>query len=807
MNINILIRRINKNRKWFGLNVLGLSVAFACTLMVYSYVRNELSYDKFHSKADRISRLTINTNTGKSSMIDARIWEGWLPNLTETFPQIQDYVRLSSFRNAIVTIDEHSFYSKKVFSVDSTFFNVFDFELISGDEKTLFKHPQQVAVTQSIAEKYFGTTEVIGKQIKLLHQKEELADDYTIKGVIKDFPGNSHFKADFLCSFNLKNRDTWSYSYLLLSPNIKRQELQDSIQSYWDKRYAEIDYSPIANLQALTDIHLHSHKSRELEHNGNVNNLYLLISATLIILIIALINFANLNYVQFLSEQKNYIVKTVYGANRLKLAKEFLREIFVLIIVVIVIGYILVYYLSNIFGFNTIILALRNEIVTITFVFLLIAIVFAVLPFLYRKTNTTFLVSYSFKKGLFKTFLVLQFALAIIAIISTLFLQKQINHINKLHPNAKNADIIVIPNNPEHVVAKYETLKEQVLKHPEILQVSAVMEEPAGIVCDNFPYILEGDNSKDRKTINIMAIDSNFFSFFDIKPIAGTINLGTTTTIEWEQKAIQLWQMKNNNQEIPLELKEEFTPVRGKYIVNKMALEHMGIKNSQDAIGKSFQLDFMGEMFPQGEIIGVVNDFHYTNMYVKEKPLVMIARKIFSHCFLFRINENNKSGAIDALKTEWKKLNPDVPFQYEFITDSYQKVYKKEYEQMRLIMIFALISILLSAMGLFAMVSFTLKMKVKEIGIRKVNGANISEILFKLNKDFVKLVVTAFIVASPIAYYAMQKWLQNFAYKTTLSWWVFVLAGIIALIIALLTVSWQTWRAARRNPVEALRYE
>jgi putative ABC transport system permease protein len=807
MNIKILFRKIYKNRKWFGLNVLGLSVAFACTIMVYSYVRNELSYDKFHSKADRISRLTINSNTGKSSMIDARIWSGWLPDLKEVIPQIQDYVRLSSFRNAIVTIDEHSFYSKKVFSVDSTFFNVFDFELISGDEKTLFKHPQQVVVTQSIAKKYFGTTKVIGKQIKLLHQKEEVADDYTIKGVIKDFPGNSHFKAEFICSFNVNNRDNWSYSYLLLSPNIKRQEVQDSIQSYWDKRFAENEYSPIANLQGLTDIHLHSHKSRELEHNGNVNNIYLLISITLIILIIALINFANLNYVQFLSEKKNYIVKTVYGANRIKLAKEFLSEIFVLIIAVLIIGNIIVYYLSNMFGFNSIILKLIPQIIAISFIFLLITIVFSVMPFIYRKTNTSLLGSHTFKKGLFKTFLVLQFTLSIIAIISTLFLQKQINHINKLHPNAKNDDIIVMPNNPEHVVAKYETLKEQVLKHPEILQVSAVMEEPAGIVVDNFPYILGNDNSEDVKTINIMAIDSNFFSFFGIKPIAGTINLGTTTTIEWEQKAIQMWQMNNNNQEIPIELKTGFTPIRGKYIVNKMALHHMGIKNPQDAIGKSFQLDFMGEMFPKGEIIGVVDDFHYTNMYVEEKPLVMVARKIFSHCFLFRIDENNKSGAIDALKTEWEKLNPDIPFQYEFVTESYRKVYQSEYEQFRVIMIFSLISILLSAMGLFAMVSFTLNMKVKEIGIRKVNGANISEILFKLNKDFVKLIALAFVVASPVAYFLMQKWLQNFAYKTNLSWWVFVLAGVIALLIALLTVSWLTYSAARENPVKALRYE
>lgn len=804
--MEIIFRRIKKDQKWFGLNTLGLSIAFACSIMVFSFVRNELSYDTFHSKADRICRITANTNTGKSSMIDARVWSGWAQKLADEIPQIQNFVRFSSFRNTIVTIEDNSFYSKKVFGVDSSFYEVFDYELILGNKKTLFKEPKQVAITESIAKTYFGTIDVLDRQIKIVNQGNGVAEDYFIKGVFKDFPENSHFKPDLLCSID-ESRNSWSYTYLLLAPNIEFQQVQDSIQANWDKRYAEQDYSPIANLQPLTDIHLHSHKSRELEQNGNVRTLYLLISGALIILIIALINFINLNHVQYLSERKNFFIKTVNGATRINLAKEFLTESIVLTTLVVFLGFIIAYYLSDIFAFKAILHTSKISITAVTFIFVTIVSISAALPFLYRKTSQNLTLAITQKRDIYKVFVVMQVALSIIAITATLFMQKQINYINLLHPDAKNSDLVVVPNNPRHVTDSYETLKQQVLKHPEILNVSAAMEEPAGMVTDNFPYILEGDNSDEQKTINILCVDSNFFSFFDIKPIAGTLGMGTTPTLEWEQKAIQLWQLESNNEEIPAGLKEEFTPIRGKYIINKTALGHLGIENAEKAIGKKFKLDFMGEMFPEGLIIGVVDDFHYTNIYVKEKPLVMVARKMFCSNFLFRINPSKTGDAIAALEKEWIQLNPDVPFQYEFISDSYRKVYQKEYNQMKILMVFAIISILLSAMGLFAMVSFSLKMKVKEIGVRKVNGATVYEIIQMLNKNFTKWILIAFVIATPIVYYAMGKWLQNFAYKTDLSWWIFVLAGFISLVIVLLTVSGLSYKAARRNPIEALRYE
>lgn len=804
--MNNLFIKIHKYRKYFLINMFGLSIAFAFALLVYSYTYNELSYDKMHSKADRICRLTLNSNSGKTSMFDARIWTGFAPILLNEIPLIKDVVRLSSFRKTIVTIDHNSFYSKRVFGVDSTFFNFFDYELILGNKEKLFKEPYQVAMSERMAKTYFGTIDVLNKQIKIVSQSNGEAENYYIKGIYKDFPDNSHFKADFLCTID-EAENNWSYTYLLLNQGVDFKQVQDSVQANWNRRYAETDYRPIANIQPLTDIHLHSHKSRELELNGNVRTLFLLISGALIILVIALINFINQNYVQYLSEHKNHMIKSVHGATRIVLAIEFLKETFILMILVSFLGFTIAYGLSDLFYYKAILHIPKIYMAAVTFLFLAVVSIAAFLPFLHRKTHQNQNFGKQPKRNIYKVFLVLQITLSIIAIASTLFLQKQINYINRLHPDAKKTDLIVIPNNPKNAVHSYETLKQQVLKHHEILDVSAVMEEPAGIVTDNFVYKLEGDNSDGKKTINVLCIDSNFFSFFNIKHIAGTINMGTTTTLEWEQKAIQLWQLKSNQKDIPEELEKAVKHHRGKYIINKMALSHLGIENAEKAIGLTFQIELMGDLFPQGEIIGVVDDFHYTNIYVKEKPLVMVARKMFTPIFLIRIDPNKKEEAIAVLKKEWERIMPDIPLQYEFVTDSYHKVYKNEHTQMKVLMLFAVISILLSTIGIYSMVSFNLKMKTKEIGIRKVNGATISEIVIMFNKDFVKWFTLAFLLAIPISYFAMQKWLENFAYKTSLSWWIFAMAGLIALLITLITVSLQSYWAARKNPVEALRYE
>ena len=232
------------------------------------------------------------------------------------------------------------------------------------------------------------------------------------------------------------------------------------------------------------------------------------------------------------------------------------------------------------------------------------------------------------------------------------------------------------------------------------------------------------------------------------------------------------------------------------------------ISDPNAAIGKRFRLNFhLPWLFPEGEIVAVVPDFHYTNLHTKERPLAIVARKLFMHCFIIKVKENQTEKAISTIKTSWNKINPDYPFQYKSIVDTYQETYKNENSQINLLSTFSIISVILSSLGMYAMSSFNMQRRIKEIGVRKVNGAKTWEIMLMLNISFLKWVVIAFCIATPIAWYLMDKWLQNFAYRTELSWWIFALAGIIAILIALFAVSWQSWRAARKNPVEALRYE
>jgi len=337
------------------------------------------------------------------------------------------------------------------------------------------------------------------------------------------------------------------------------------------------------------------------------------------------------------------------------------------------------------------------------------------------------------------------------------------------------------------------------------------MEEPGGDILDNVAFEMEGIEKKDGQSINIFTTDSNFFSTLGITPLAGTIELGYTPSQQWEADAVELSQLRTNEKPDPQKLRELEVKVgeyREKYILNQSALKLIGIQRPEEAIGKRFRLNFfLPDLFPEGTIVGVVPDFHYTNLHSEEKPLAIAPRKMFNYCFMIGIDPQQRTTAMEVISSAWKKTNPEFPLQYEFITDSYQKVYAGEYVQTKVLSLFALISVILSSLGIFALAAFSMQRRIKEIGIRKVNGARILEVISLLNKDFLKWVVIAFVIATPVAYYVVHRWLENFAYKTPLSWWIFALAGLLALGIALLTVSWQSWKAATRNPVEALRYE
>jgi putative ABC transport system permease protein len=806
-----LLRIIRSQWLWFATNTMGWAIAMASAMVVSIFAISELSYDRFHTKADQIYRLTLESSFGSTSMHPARVVGNWPMDLLKEYPALEKIARLVPFRKSVVKIEENKFYLSQAFSTDSSFFDVFDTEILTGQKSSFLTQPNKVLLSRSIAQKYFGSIDVVGKTVSILNQQLSEPLLYTVEGVYEDFPKNSHFHPDLLASFTeIDYQTTWAYTYYLISQGVNVDTLRHTIHQKWKEQSSSDRPQPEMHLQKISDIHLYSSKTREIESNGNIRSLVMLGSAAFIILIIALVNFINLCRVKFIYDTKRITIKMVNGAKRIDIIIDSLFETLALAIVSVIIALFIAGKLSPLLNISIFSRDYQPVAVFVCLVFIVLIAVVGISPIITSKISAS-IIKVPRSTKTYSIPLLLQFTLSIIAISCTIILGKQISFLNDKHPESRSANTIVMADNPWEAVQRFELFKEELLKISEIESVSGAMEEPGGDILDAVPFEMEGLEMEKTNTINIFTTDSNFFKLMGIHPLAGSVDLGYTPTKQWESSAMELSILKNNNintGEKVKNLEEQVGNYREKYIINQSALKLLGISNPNEAIGKRFRLNFhLPYLFPEGEIVAVVPDFYYTNLHSSEKPLAIVARKLFMHCFIVRVNSAQFENGIKSIERVWNEINPDYPFQYRLISDSYQMAYSNEYSQIQMITIFTLISLFLSSLGIFALSSFNMQRRVKEIGIRKVNGAKIWQVMLMLNTDFVKWVAIAFVIATPIAYYAMDKWLQNFAYRTPLSWWVFALAGLLALVIALLTVSWQSWWAARRNPVEALRYE
>ncbi len=804
-----LLRKLSRNWQWTLINILGLSLALACVALVFVFTKQELTYDQFHSKADRIYRITTSTAPGGSVMHPARVWGQWVPQFPQEYAEIESFVRLVPFKKGVVAIENQSFYSDNMYRVDSTIFDVFDVEWLRGDQSSALNEPREAVITRSMAEKYFGSIDVVGKTISLMHQQHDTATMHTVVGVMEDLPVNSHFHVDVLATIpDMNFNNSWGYTYYLLREGTDVEVLRQSIQDNWDKNVEPNVHPTTFHFQKLTDIHLYSHKTREMEVNGDVRSVILLASGAFIILFIALINFLNLSRVQFIFESKNIQIRMINGASKTIVARSYAVESLVIGLSAIALGIIMAVKLGAYLRVD--LMSYPLSVGFICLLFLAVIVLLSIYPLYTSKVTSNTKVSSS-KARMYTFPLVLQFTLAVVAIAGTIVLNRQINYLSNEHPNAENANILVIERNPFTVIHRYETLKERLISNPAIVSMTGAMEEPGGDILDNGFFELEGHDPASGQVIYIFTIDANFFQAMGIEPLAGTVDLGTIPSQEWEKKALDIGFQRMSGQVSQAEIDaqvEELDFYRDKYILNEPAMKMLGVTDPQELIGKRFRYKFQfPELFPEGEIVGVVPTFHYTNLHHEERPMVIAAKQVFCGNFLIEIDPERRQEALAHINETWQEINPEYPLEYEYISDSYSKVYTTEYAETRVLSLFAFISILLSALGIYAIAAFTINRRMKEIGIRKVNGASISEIMTMLNRSFVLWIALAFVIATPIAWYAMHRWLENFAYKIDLSWWIFALAGLISMAVAMATVSFQSYRAATRNPVDTIRYE
>ena len=795
LNIRLILRNLNSARMQTVLNITGLAIGFACTLAIVAWVKNELSYDRQLPDSDRIYRLTFETNTSGMRMHFARCWEPWVSQMPASFPQIEQLVRLAPYRHTALKIGESKFYTDRIFATDTNFFKVFNIGLVSGEEQSVLKDPYCAVITESLAKKCFGSNNVIGKTLMISGEYDEKMLVFTIKGVMKDPPANSHIHFDVLTSFVKPSEPAdWAYIYLMLNKKATPDQVLKGLPAFIDtfEKSANLrTFTPY--LQKITDIHLYSNKDREIEQNGNITIVYLFIIIAIVLLSISVVNFYNLNKARLLTLHKSIDIQRVMGAANRNIILQTILETSVSGILALLLALIILdlsqQFSASVLGFN-LFPGGSGDLAGIWPYALLIFSISAIagsLPAIMTILNTRIMIQ-SFgaesnkgagKRSSYGMLMTIQFFLAIILMVSAIVIFRQKKFIFSQSLGKMSSDVMVFKRQNWEIRRKYDALRSQAMQDPLIKSFTASMEEPGGETMDAMTVESSGldENHKD-KPLYVLSVEDNFLDFFNLPLVSG----------------------RNFSKYNPERKGED-------YILNESAVKELGW-TPKDAIGKPLKVNFNApDIFYGGTVVGVVKDFNMTNAKQKIKPYVFFQKPIFYLCYLVEVDSANRQKAIADFKKIWEKELPDYPFQYELLDDSYRATYRKEVSESKLTLGFSVLAIIIICMGLFAVTSLLMTRRTREIGIRKVNGARVFDLLIMLNTDFSKWFAAAFIFACPVAWFAMHKWLQNFIYRTDLAWWIFAVSGLIVLAVAVITVTLQSWRAATRNPVEALRYE
>jgi putative ABC transport system permease protein len=800
MILKFTLRNLAKRPFLNSTKVIGLSLALTALIIISLYLKMQLTYDQFHSQSDRIYRFTVTSENFFGGKHFARMFNAsFIPAMADYFPEIETYTRLARVRDGFIQKDETFFEVDQAFQVDSTFLNIFEAELLVGDQENILNEPGVMVISEEYAQKIFGQDNPIGQTLTLPAGQFNAENiDFTVKGVMKDFPSKSHLHPDFIITPRDKSVfNSWAWVYLLLTETADQKKITEKFLDFgsevWEMEKSEINLIP--HIQNIRDIHLHSNKLREIEPNGNMVIIYTLSAAMFLLLFIALINYANLNIGMAGFSDKFVFINKLSGSSQKITIKHYLMEGFIVVLMVLFISYFLTIFANSLIQKNLAIDLFTGEKVTI----LLIVLIFAALcmiasvapmyKLMLRRVNTaldTKEISSVKRKGISKGLIVLQYTISIALIVAVIIIYQQTSMALQSGMGGNTDHLICFENVHANVQGDFPIFKEELRKYNSIEMVSAMFEPPGGEANDMFPFEMEGyipdESDPQSSMIGVFPCDYSFASIFDLTFLGG----------------------KNFSE------KYEDSEGSGEYIINEAAMKRLGYTKPDNIVGKSFNLNFFNDniQIPKGNISGVVKDFHFSSLKKQIEPYVFFKRDtMWISNFIVSFKAENKAKAIADIESVWNKLFPNYPFEYTDIDSMYKNVYRAELLQAKLLSIFTIIALVIGSMGLLGMSLLITQKRTKEIGIRKVNGAKLFQIVWLINWSLLKWIIVSFIISVPLAYFAMQKWLENFAYKVELSWWIFGIAGLVAIVISILTISAISWNAARKNPVEALRYE
>jgi len=791
--IKFAFRNFRSNKIIFVGSLATLCLGALCISLLFSYVHNELTMDDFHKREKDIYMMTSQSSI--SSKLEPTSIKQFINFNYQDYPELESLVYLQKFRKNEIKLkyDENIFTPEGIIT-DSTFFNIFDFKLKIGNKDFVLKNPHEILLTETFSKKVFGNSNPIGKKITLLAFHEKT---YTVNGIIENPPSNSSITFDFIVLNKEGDFNRIGVDFLLTNKKFNKKEFLKKITKITKNNKRHPNPNSIINIIPLKEVYynqvLTSNQIGIISRHGDIKILYILMAIILVILIISALNFSNLQIISTNNSVKSNAINLVNGALKHHITYQKIIEVGIIILLsaLIITGCykIVLPYFNSFLKINLsptfwkISLINGSILIILGLLSLIYPIIIALrIPLINSLKNQ--LIKDNQLTGK-KSITILQYALTLILFISTVTVVKQLDLMLNKNLNFTKENIIntkLFYNLPfdedlriSNIARKkqygnYQYVKNKLASHSSIKNFS----QGGNITKPSPTPWKRKDYENEYSSNNTLIVGSNYKNIHGLEFIEG--RFFETKHDKTQRKAV---------------------------IINEAAKKKWGIKN----ILETKLLNVYWNKIEGFEIIGVFKDFNNEHLSTKPKPLMMIYGEYPTDDFVIQFHENRVQEGLQFVESLFKKVNPRETFNYSFLSDEITALYQKEKRLSTIYIAFTIIALLISFIGLFTIALYDTQRRVKEIGIRKVNGATIKEILYMLNKDFVKWVLISFIIACPIAYYAMSKWLENFAYKTDLNWWVFALAGVFTLTIALLTVSWQSYRAATRNPVESLRDE
>lgn len=789
-HLKIALRSLWKHKIFSLINVLGLAVGMSACFLIALYVHFELSYDNFHSKADRIYRLVTDIKTPSETLeVDVSTWST-APKLKDDFPEVEAFARINA-ANFKIRKENIQFKDERAFFADSSLFNVFDFKLIKGNPATVLKEQLSIVLTEKTAQKYFGNADPIG-QILILSGSDLTA---TVTGVMKDIPVNSHIKADLFISMSTftqrLNKDldeNWgdfgAVSYLLLKPGSSAKTLQNKLPAFLKnhagKLFKESNVLYILSLEQLNRIYLHS--SRGDHEKGSSKNIYIFSAIAVFILLIACINFINLSTARSAERAKEVGIRKSFGAGKMLLTRQFLSESVLVSLaaffLAVLLSAVLIPWFNNLSGKTISNGILENpSFIAILFVSaILIGFLAGIYPAIVLSSFepvkvlkgrfTSSLKGILLRKGL----VTVQFSISIILIIATLIVYSQMTFMRSRDLGFSKDQMLIINAEGD---ANQQAFRQSLHGLPGVQATAAASSTPGGSFDGAYSEIENSHGDLQVGHLGLYLVDFDYIPLYKIKLVAGRSFAKAFSTDTTQAM-----------------------------VINEAASKLLGYNNPQQAIGRKFK-----QWGREGKIIGVIKDFHFTSLHEKIRPLTMRIDPVDARLISVKINGSNIKNTLAAIESKWKSFMPNRSFNYYFVDEFFDRQYRSEERFEKLFFNFSILAIFISCLGLLGLASYSTIQRTREIGVRKVLGASTANIVTLLSKDFLKLVLLSFFIASPLAWYGMHQWLQNFAYQTDIKWWIFPASAILSVCVAFATISFQSIRAAVMNPVDSLKIE